>query len=248
MDEPPDPEDAMAWRAGEPPPDPYESADAGQWEHWEPEEWMLDEALASYAEAIEGEIRDQIDARARTYLEETGDAIWARVQRSLAEAAALQADHPGPALAAAIRASEITVRFLLLRPMLAGLVIDPALAEALAEHTFSGRTDRDHALLSRVCAAWELDLGAVQTATGSPAWPTFQRLKAVRNDYAHRAEPIATGEATDAIAVAEALLNELVGKLARRLGLPEGRWGTGANERDPLARERRPRRARRRPG
>jgi hypothetical protein len=210
---------------------------AGGWEegYYEPDDWMLDEAAAYESQIIEEGIREQVESRAKRYLSETGDAVRDRVHRSLIEATTLLASHPGAAIVSAMTAAEITIRFLILRPMLAGLVIEPTLADDLAELAFSGRTERDHGMLPRLCAAWQLELGEVKTADGTPAWPAFQRLKEPRNLFVHRAEPVEPATAAEAIAVARALLDGLVEPLANRLHLFGGYWGDDAETRDPLA-------------
>lgn len=210
------------------PADSHDGYDRG-WEDHD-EDWMLDAAAEYESRIIEEGIREQVEARARQYLAETGDAVRDRVERSLAEAASLLATHPGAALVCAMTGVEITIRFLVLRPMLAGLVIEPALADDLAELAV-----RNPEMLPRLCAAWEIELGTVRTADGSPAWPAFHRLKEPRNMYVHRAEPVSPETAAEAVAVARALFGGLVEPLAHRLQLFAGTWGDGIETRDPLA-------------
>lgn len=198
----------------------------------------LDNAYQYEAQVVEKGIRDQVDGRAREYLSANGDAVWERVERALEDGRTLLAAHPGASLVSTMTAAELTVRFLLLRPMLAGLVIEPRLAEHLASEATRGLTGRDREILPSVCQAWEIELGEVRVGETRRLWPTLGTLWEVRHSFVHKAQPVTPEDARLAIDCASALLTQVLEPLAARLGLawPKGPFLHGFEpRRDPLA-------------
>jgi ElaB/YqjD/DUF883 family membrane-anchored ribosome-binding protein len=199
----------------------------------------LDAAFEYEADVIEKGIRDQVEDRARDYLSKNGDAVWARIQRAIVEAERLVDEHPGASLVSSMTAAELLVRFMLLRPMLAGLVIDPAIADRLAAEATQGIGDRDRKLLPHVCRAWDIDLAGARVDGDRELWPTLGGLWQVRHDAVHRGDAVTVAQAKLALACAAAVGTELLGPLVARLQVkwPEGPWLTPFDEPvDPLAR------------
>jgi len=201
-------------------------------------DFYLDAAYDYELEVVEKGIREQAEERARTYLADNGDAVRSRVDRSIAAADLLATIDSGASLVASMTAAELTIRFLLLRPLLAGLVIDPAIADYLAAQATAGMASRDREILPRVCGAWGIDLGALRLGVERELWPTYGELALARNDYVHRAKTPTAAQAELGIACARALLNDVIGPLVESLQLPwpTGDWGGDGKRRDPLAR------------
>lgn len=136
-------------------------------------------------------------------------------------------------------AAELTVRYMLLRPMLAGLVIDPAIADRLAAEATQGIGDRDRKLLPHFCRAWDIDLVGARVGGDRELWPTLGTLWQIRHDAVHRGEVVTTAQAKLALACAAAVTTELLGPLVAQLGVkwPEGLLLAQFDEpADPLAR------------
>src|SRR5512143_3061491 len=97
--------------------DPYRIADVmppwdwgGDFTSEDMDEWP-DERIIAKGKS------DEIRNRARQYLAMNGAAVWTRVERSM-DAAEQQAEFPAGSIVAAVTACELTIRFLLLRPMI----------------------------------------------------------------------------------------------------------------------------------
>ncbi|MEW6223488.1 MAG: hypothetical protein AB1627_02550 [Chloroflexota bacterium] len=186
----------------------------------------MDAAYEQQAVVIQEGIRAEAEDRARSYLSKNGDAIWRRVDPLLVEASALLPEHPGASLTVCLTACELIIRFLLVRPLLGGLVFDDALAERLAREATTGRTNRDREILAMLNSTWELRLDRLKLKDGTNVWPLLSDLVDRRNGYVHRGEPVDEVAAQQANRCADQLVAGLVGPLASRLGLrwPEGDW------------------------
>jgi hypothetical protein len=217
--------------------DPYDVASAPPWEDYAyaPEE-LLEIAADYEAQVIEEGIRDQSLDRARRYLSTNGDAVWLRVDRCLREAALLQAGHPGPSIVVCMTGTELLVRYLLLRPLLAGLIFHDGLAVRLIHDPFRNRQRLDRELLPITCRAWSLDLEGLTLANGVPIWFTLLELWNIRNHAVHRAREVSEAQALGALDCTRGLVDQLLVPLARqvRLKWPDGPWSRGGRRRDPV--------------
>lgn len=201
-------------------------------------DFYLDAAYEYEAEVIDKGIREQAERRARLYLSENGDAVWARVERGLADAAGLLPAHPGASLVLCMSAAELTVRFLLLRPLLAGLIFDDVLAERLSAEASTGPAGRDRQTLPHVCRAWEIEISGLAVSGAGELWPTYGRLWAARDNFVHRGSAVSAGDASVAIACARTLIDKVLVPVARRLAMrwPDGAWLAPTDQpKDPFA-------------
>jgi hypothetical protein len=148
-----------------------------------------------------------------------GAAVWVRVERSLADATQHHDTHPAASIVAAVTAAELIIRYMLLRPMIAGLVFNTKLAMRLVREGSSVQTARDRSLLPDVCRAWDVELDDLLLPNGQPLWDSLKSLIEVRNRYVHRAEQVGPERARGAIDCAGGLLDQVVEPLAGRLGL-----------------------------
>jgi hypothetical protein len=186
---------------------------------------------ASYG-YIEEQVREAIDGRseesARTYLGTYGDAVTERVQHTIDEAEALlAAGHPGPATSLAATAVELTVRDLVIRPLVQGAFLSDQWAATLTNHILRGAPGEVRRLLPVIATAWGLDLDEVRLADGAGVWGVFTGpVSQARNAFVHGAEPVAPDLAARAIECARTLLDGLVVPLARRVGMnwPANPW------------------------
>jgi hypothetical protein len=179
---------------------------------------------------------DEARNRVRQYLAMNGAAVWARVERSLADAHASSDTYPAGSIVAAVTGAELVTRFLLLRPLVAGLVFNTKLAMRLVREGYSAQTERDRRLLPDACRAWGLDVGALTLLNGQPLWDSLRALIEVRNKNVHRAEPVLPEQAAGAIDCAEGLIDQLVRPLCTRLELewPPTGWTHKGRTYDPV--------------
>ena len=224
--------------------DPYRIADVFVPWDWEEErygyglgedetEWPdRDEPARILAIAKSREARNRV----RRYLAMNGAAVWARVERSLAEAHGSRDAYPAGSIVAAVTAAELVIRFLLLRPLVAGLVFNTKLAMTLVREGQSPRTERDRRLLPVACRAWQLDLEALTLPNGQLLWESLRSVIEVRNKHVHRAEPVLREQAAGAIDCAQGLIDQAVRPLSTRFGLewPPGGWNHGGRTHDPV--------------
>ncbi len=206
-------------------------ADGAEDSDYDPTEHMSAEELAELAREAQlnqeeyeaGLVRDAIRSistgAAKAYLTSNGDAIDARINALLAEAKQLAEGHPGPSLVLAATALEITIRFLLLRPLVQGAFLSDRWAAILAARVATGRTAEDRKMLPAVLREWGVDLMKVKSSGGVPVWPFIVgRLWDLRDRFVHQADPVASDMAVQAIACAETFRKDVVGPVAKRLG------------------------------
>jgi hypothetical protein len=226
--------------------DPYELADV--WPTYAPlyeseefyvdpddtAEWGdIDDAASLVAVGIRSEARKRI----RRYLAMNGSAVWSRVQRSLAHAERLETNHPASSIVSSITAAELLIRFLLLRPLIAGLVFETRLAMRLIRDPFRrGQHGLDRAILPIACAAWDIDLDGLKLANGQPLWSTYESLVEVRNRYVHRADPVSPAQARGALDCTHGLVASALMPTASRLRLPwpPTAWSVRGRTHDPV--------------
>lgn len=178
------------------------------------------------------------EARRRVgrYLSMNGAAVWARIERAKDDADRSHEANPGAGIVSAVTASELTVRFMILRPLIAGLVFNTRFAMILVRHGQTGRTDLDRALLPHVCAAWDIDLKSLSLENDEPLWETFLRVVEVRNHYVHRADPVSPEHTMGALACSNALIDQVLVPLTGLVGLPwpPTGWTHNGRTHDPV--------------
>lgn len=221
--------------------DPYRIADVfppiaidDGLDDWQIEqEWLDDEIDQDQIARVKSvEARNRV----RRYLAFNGAAVWGRVDRSLAAADRDRTMHPAASIVAATTAAELTIRFLLLRPLIAGFVFHTKLAMRLVREGYTGRTDLDRRLLPDVCRAWGFDIEARQLPNGQPLWASIGSLTEVRNRYVHRADPVAAEQAAGAVDCATSLIDNIVKPMAAQLNLgwPPTDWSHNGRTHDPV--------------
>lgn len=201
---------------------------------WSPDdarhsEWYekaaLDYELDMSHQYLEGEIERAFEERsadaAATYLGTFGDAITSRVRGAIGEARTLLSEgHPGPALALAATAVELTVRDLIVKSTVQGAFLSGEWATILADQIVRDAPGEPRKLLPLMAGAWGLDLNSIELTGGAAAWGVFTgSVVPARNAFLHRADPVDPDLALRSVAVAEALLDGLGSALAAKVGL-----------------------------
>ncbi|MBI3697340.1 MAG: hypothetical protein HY238_21195 [Acidobacteria bacterium] len=181
------------------------------------EDDIQDEWLSKY---IEEELRQLAEAPAFDYLAHHGDAIEERVRNCLTEAHSLRdAGFPGAGLVRATAGIEIAIRFFLARPLLHGAFLSNEWARLLSNKVLNGRTAEDRELLPAILRNWKIDITAVKLRNGDQLWETIiTRVWQRRNDYVHKGEVLDDHDAELALESLAALLDEVVARVANRLG------------------------------
>jgi hypothetical protein len=183
-----------------------------------------DDAMADFADQV---LKDRSIEGAQYYLGTYGDAVEARVSRLLTQARALlAANFAASALVSAATAIEITVRFMLVRPLVQGAFLSDEWAELLAARIGSGRTEEDRKILPALLRQWSLDINTVLLAGGSRLWDVItKQVLPKRHALVHAGAKAEATDAQAAIECAERLLADVVHPIGKTLGLTVQRTG-----------------------
>lgn len=126
------------------------------------------------------------------------------------------------ALLFAVTATELTVKNVLLKPIISGLVHTEDLAAFIADLTTThAGVDRFHKLLTGILAQY----GGVELKTfkrnssSKTLWEEITIVQGVRNAVVHRGENSEMAAAVMSISVAETLLNDIFPRILKNLGL-----------------------------
>jgi len=126
------------------------------------------------------------------------------------------------ALIFAVTATELTVKNVLLKPIISGLVHNEALASFIADLTTQhAGMDRFHKLLAEILAQY----GGFQLRTFKRAgsaktlWEEIGEVQMARNGVIHRGDTVEGEIASLSISVADTLLTEVFPEILKRLGL-----------------------------
>lgn len=129
--------------------------------------------------------------------------------------------HQG-ALVFAVTATELTVKNVLLKPIISGLVHNEDLASFIADlTTHHTGMDRFHKLLTQILAQYGGFQLRTFKRTGSvkTLWEEMDLVQKARNGVIHKGEVVAADTAILSILVAQTLLNEIFPKILAKLGL-----------------------------
>ena len=142
--------------------------------------------------------------------------------------ALLQSGFPSSALVQATTAIEITIRFLLVRPLVQGAFLNDEWAEILAARIGRGRTAHDREILPRLLWLWKIDLGALKLTDGKCLWSTItQNVFKERDRVVHEGETASHDIVKAALECCRLLNEKVVRKIAVELGFTleqTGKW------------------------
>ncbi|TPQ32798.1 hypothetical protein C2U70_20755 [Bradyrhizobium guangdongense] len=206
------------------------------------------EEEAAQAEFIENTLKNISEDGVRNYLGTYGDAVDERISHCMREARMLlTGGFFQSATVSAVTAIELTIRFLLLRPLVQAAFFSEEWANLLTQRVASGRTAGDREILPQILAFHGIDLGKTKLPNGSLLWRTIvEKVYKQRDKIVHRGEATSEDNATLAIQCADSLRNEIVLPYASKLGFTldkTGCWqrtktllsGSRYNARDPFA-------------
>lgn len=197
-------------------------------------DYMQEAAMERFLEAS---LRNISVDNAKSYLGTYGDAIQDRVASCLRQARVLHnAQHYAPALVLASTAVELTVRFMIVRPLIQGAFLSDEWAAILANRIANGRTAEDRELLPAVLRQWSVDINKVKLHNGQNVWSTIVgKIWPKRNLVVHQGTSASEVEAAVSVEAAELLLTDVVKPIAKRLGFTletTGKWSEILGEKD----------------
>lgn len=178
---------------------------------------------AHWDETYEEGLKGQSEEAVRYHLGTVGDAIEARVRRCLADAKRLrELKFYGAALVCAVSASELIIRFLLVRPLVSGAFLSEEWESILTERIGSGNTVEDRRILPSVLSCWGIELDLVQLPDGKKLWPALVEARsgvmAERNRVVHQGALADETSVRRAIDCAETMITALVHRIAEKFG------------------------------
>jgi len=175
---------------------------------------------AAQAEFIQETLKNISKDGVRNYLGTYGDAVDARIEHCMKEARLLLSGGFFPSsVISTVTAIELTIRFLLLRPLMQAAFLSEEWANLLTQRIASGRSANDREILPQILYFHDIDLNGVKLPNGRPLWKTIiETVYSTRDKIVHRAEPISEADALLAIQCADELRNEIVMPYAKQLG------------------------------
>jgi hypothetical protein len=194
------------------------------------------EEEAAQAAFIEDTLKNISEDGVRNYLGTYGDAIDARIQNCMKDARMLMGgDFLQSAVVSAVTAIELTIRFLLLRPLMQAAFLSEEWANLLTQRVASGRTGSDREILPQILRFHDVELNEIQLPSGQPLWKTItESVYAKRNGIVHRAEPATEDDALLAINSADQLRKGVVLPFAKKLGFTLETTGCWQNTRSRI--------------
>lgn len=185
---------------------------------WEDSAYYEEEA--AQAEFIQETLKNISQDGVRNYLGTYGDAVDARIEHCMKEARMLlTGGFFQSSVVSAVTAIELTIRFLLLRPLMQAAFMSEEWANLLTQRIASGRSANDREILPQILNFHDMDLNGVKLPDGKILWTTIIGVVYVTRDrIVHRAEPVSQDDTTLAIQCADVLRNKIVVPYAKKLG------------------------------
>jgi hypothetical protein len=172
------------------------------------------------SDIIERGIREIRDDRIASYLGTYGDAVQKRIDKCLAEGQRLlTAGFPSQALISAVTATELILRYFILKPILEGAFMSDEWSRILSRRILTDRAGRDREILPSTLQVWEIDLGSVRLPTGERLWDKFiSKVIPLRNNVVHKAASASEEQGREALACPTILLERVISPLSDRFG------------------------------
>jgi hypothetical protein len=184
---------------------------------WDDREYYEEEVAR--AEFIQETLKNISEDGVRNYLGTYGDAVDARIEHCMKQARMpLTGGFFQSAVVSAVTAIELTIRFLLLRPLMQAAFLSEEWTSLLTQRIASGRGSGDREILPQILNFHDIDLNEIKLRDGEALWPTITDVVySTRNKIIHRAEPASEGDAALAIQCADKLRSGVM-PYANKLG------------------------------
>ena len=181
------------------------------------EEW-IEELYAEHKEQAIEEFRSE---RLQSFYA-NNPAIATSPSQALAEAESLLLEHPRAGFLLAAIASEVTLKKVILHPVVYGLVNSKSTADLITSLAMGyAQLERLKKLLSLILQQYAgMDLERFKrTGAKKTLWEESESIRKKRNAVVHEAENVTQIEAQLSLEVATFLTKELVPQLLKRLGM-----------------------------
>jgi hypothetical protein len=175
---------------------------------------------AAYDDYIEQSIREIQDDRIRYYLGVYGDAVQKRVDRCLTESQKLlTSGFPSQTVISSVTATEIILRYLILRPILEGAFMSDEWTAIIVQRILNRRAASDREILPSILRVWQIDLGSILLPNGDPLWDRFtSHVVPLRNEIVHRGATATEEQGREALACPTVLIETVIRPLSDRFG------------------------------
>ena len=169
------------------------------------------------AEIIGEAMEDLAKEPVCSYMNRYGDAVEARIFEFIERSRhLLDADYFGPSLVSAGTAIELTIRYLIISPLVQGAFLSDHWAQILSGWVLpptDAKKDKD--LLPHILTHWNIDIKQVQLEGGKFLWQELTNaIRPGRNRHVHRGDPVTKELAMLGYEAAEVLMQIAVEALA----------------------------------
>lgn len=180
------------------------------------------------AQFLEDKLKDISEEGVRSYLGTYGDAVDQRIANFLAQAEQLKdAGWCDASVVMSVTAIELTVRFLLVRPLIGAAFLSEDWADLLSQRIVTSRTVDDRKLLPEILRFHDIDIKRIQLKDQRELWPVVLKIYEMRNRIVHAGESATVKHAETAIECAKELREQAVLPLAKKHGFTleaTGKW------------------------
>jgi hypothetical protein len=187
---------------------------------YDEDDYYYDQWGDALGDMVDQSIREIRDDRIQSYLGTYGDAVQKRIDRCLTEGQRLlTSDFPSQALISSVTATELILRYFILKPILEGAFMSDEWSRILSQRILTHRAARDREILPLALQVWEIDLGSVLLPTGERLWDKFiSEVVPLRNNIVHKAASATEEQGQEALACPAILLERVISPLSDRFG------------------------------
>jgi hypothetical protein len=191
------------------------------------DDYYLYEMDAAMAQMEEDILQRASSDNTKHYLGTYGDAISERINKCRADASALfESGFYSASLLSSVTGIELTIKYLLVLPLIQGALLPNPIADVVGTKIGFGRSTEDRKMLPTLLQPFGIDLDKAVLPSGKRLWNTIQKdVLEARNRSVHLGEDCAKETAAIAMDCLRALENEIVFKLADKLGFSLSRTG-----------------------
>lgn len=187
-----------------------------------PEDWWHDEYYEALAreELVAEKLKAISEEGIRSYLGTHGDAVESRVGQCLSQAKYLSDQgYPAAAVMVSVTAIELTVRYMLVRPLIQGAFLSDDWAQLLARRMTTGRGAQDRDMLPNILEFRGIKINELKLSNGADLWSAITgSVVEKRNRIVHEGESAKADDGKLALECATLLWSDVVLPMAKGLG------------------------------
>jgi len=188
-----------------------------------------DESDAAYDQMIDDIHKSQSQEPAKRMLGTIGDAMEIRINNCLQLAEELlEKEFPGPSLVSTATAGELLIRFMILRPLIAGAFLSEDWEAILTEKIATGRSSEDRRILPDVLSQWGISIESIQTSSNVKVWEFLRsQLWKTRDEFVHKGETPSRDFVITSLECIKCFKETALNQIASKLGFTlaeTGKW------------------------